>query len=176
MYSFLDGKIFKQRIDDKSPIDRHISLSDVILQELLQQLRKYHLNTRKSCSLNTSQGFQNAKMIYFQWNSKHKPTMSDNCLRQRTCLCYTYVNNYYGSWLSEAAFTLVPKHAQTKHVSKIISPISSNCNCRQRQMLFFTNFYYSSRMRILWHLLQVRRVEVLMKHFEAASVNAALER
>ena len=125
----------------------------MILQELLQQLHKYHLNPRKSCSLNTSQGFQNAKMIYFQWNSKHKPTMSDNCLRQQTCLCYTYVHNYYGSWLSEAAFTLVPKHAQTKHVSKIISPISSNC-----QMLFFTNLYYSSRIWILWHLLQVTKV------------------
>ena len=84
--------------------------------------------------------------------------MSDNCLRQQTCLCYTHVHNYYDSWLSEAVFTLVPKHAQTKRVSKIISPVSSNCNCPQRQMLFFTNLYYSSRMWILWHLLHVRKV------------------
>lgn len=102
--------------------------------------------------------------------------MSDNCLRQQTCLCYTHVHNYYDSWLSEAVFTLVPKHAQTKRVSKIISPVSSNCNCPQRQMLSSPTFTILAECEFCDICSTLERFEVLMKHFEAASANAALER
>ena len=92
----LMAKIFKRRIDDKGPVDRHISLSEDDPARIAPTiLHKYHLHPQESYSLNTSQGFQSAKMIYFQRNSQHKPTMSDNYLRQRTCLCYTFVHNYY---------------------------------------------------------------------------------